>query len=184
MGWMEEVSSLFGSKPDAVPKSVARVPRSLMSPVAVSPSQNPVMSQLMGIGQKNYSPGGEFMGGMGPVTKSTFDESPFAKAGTGNEGPLGKWTGYADYGLQGAEIGLGIFNALEQKKVNKFMQSYYENQMKTGKLDFNNAVQAANLGLQGKTERELDARGILAGTQESKDAIAATMNEWGAKSLA
>ena len=105
--------------------------------------------------------------------------------GLGGKDKVGGWTQFGEFGLKGAEIGLGIFNALEQRKVNKFMQGYYEDRMAMDKQDFNNSVTAANAAMSGQQARLADALGKgVVGTAANNAAIAGYMDQWGASRLA
>lgn len=94
---------------------------------------------------------------------------------------LGGWMdpqGKGGLALGAAGIGLGVYNALEQAKMNKFMrEEYYGPQMDLERTDFQNAARGTNEALSGRRERQLSAQGVVG--DESKAAVGAYMDQWG-----
>lgn len=99
-------------------------------------------------------------------------EMPFAE---------GKWATNAKLGLGAAQVGLGIYNAMQQTKMNKFMQSYYNTQMDLMKTDFSNAARSSNEALHSREQRVLSAQGHDINSQEMQQGVADKMSRWGAK---
>lgn len=93
----------------------------------------------------------------------------------------GSWIKGAKLGLSAVQTGMGIYSAINQAKMNKFMQSYYKDQMNLMKTDFTNTAKAANEALAGKQERLLSAQGYSMGSQEMTQGVADHMAKWGAK---
>ena len=93
----------------------------------------------------------------------------------------GNWVQGAKMGLSAIQTGMGIYSAINQSKINKFMQSYYKDQMNLMKTDFTNTAKAANESLAGKQERLLSAQGYAMGSEEMQQGVAGHMAKWGAK---
>lgn len=93
----------------------------------------------------------------------------------------GKWMNRANMALTAAQVGTSIYGAVQQAKMNKFMQSYYQDSMDRANADFTNTVQAANESLSSKRERQLSAQGVATGSQEMQQGVASYMDQWGAK---
>jgi len=131
---------------------------------------------------------GQFAGfGGGPNTSPYYGADIF-KGGSGGGAPKtdlpfaeGKWATNAKLGLGAAQVGLGIYNAMEQSKMNKFMQSYYNTQMDLMKTDFSNAAKSSNEALHSREQRRLSAQGHDIDSQEMEQGVANTMARWGAK---
>lgn len=81
--------------------------------------------------------------------------------------------------LGAAEVGLGIWNATQQQKMNKFMRKYYGNQMDLQNQDFANAAKDTNTTLARQEALRLDARGITIDSDESNRRVAGYMDEHG-----
>jgi hypothetical protein len=93
----------------------------------------------------------------------------------------GGWMSDIGTGLKVAQVGLGVYNAMEQSKMNDFMKGYYGNEMARNKVDFNNAVDDANSRRELRAENKASAAGFAFGSDESKNRIASDMSQWGAK---
>lgn len=102
----------------------------------------------------------------------------------GDKGPPDKeggWIKYGNFGLDAARVGLGVYNALEQSKMNKFMRGYYGDQMALQKTDFANAAKSTNEALAARQGRILSAQGKITGTEENRAGVASYMDQWGVK---
>jgi len=97
------------------------------------------------------------------------------------QGPVlgGGWMEGAGLGLQAANVGLGIYSALEQSKMNKFMRGYYGNEMARNKVDFNNNVTSTNAALEKQARTSASQNGFAFGSTENQAATAEAMNKWG-----
>jgi len=84
---------------------------------------------------------------------------------------VGGWLQPAKFGLGAAKVGTGIYNALQSSKMNKFMRNYYGDQMDLQKADFANSARSTNTALEGQRERQLDAQGYAAGSDENKSRV-------------
>ena len=125
-------------------------------------------------GQSVNSGIGEFMsiennGRRGYGSQGTgLDTSPDVK---------GEWLGKADFGLGVAEVGLGVWNAFEQRKMNKFMRGYYGDQMDLQRADFGNAAHTANLDLEARERSRQSGQGHTFDSDENKAAVKAFMQD-------
>jgi hypothetical protein len=93
----------------------------------------------------------------------------------------GEWLKPATFGLGVAKVGLGVYNALEQTKMNEFMRGYYGDQMELQQTDFANAAQGSNEALAAKQGRILSSQGMTTGTDANKKGVAEYMDKWGAQ---
>lgn len=93
----------------------------------------------------------------------------------------GDWMDGAKIGLGVAEVGLGVWNALEQSKMNKFMRGYYGDQMKMQRADFANNAKSANQSLEQQQKTALSAQGFGFDSAENKAGTASHMDKWGVK---
>lgn len=100
-------------------------------------------------------------------------------ATTGAPAAQGGWMQKGKFGMEVAGTALGVYNALEQSKMNKFMQGYYGDQMDLQRTDFANAARSTNAELAARQERILSARGVATGSEESKAGVASHMDQWG-----
>jgi len=103
-----------------------------------------------------------------------------------NEGSMpdkaGGWLDYGNFGLDFAKVGLGVYGALEQAKMNKFMQGYYGDQMDMQRADFENAAKSTNTELAAREARRIDAMGgPTFGSDENKAQVDAYMSKWGVR---
>jgi hypothetical protein len=89
----------------------------------------------------------------------------------------GRWVDKGKFGLGVAEFGLGVYNALEARKMNKFMRGYYGDQMAMQRTDFANAARSANQALSSREERLASARGLTGTDREA--AVQSSMDKWG-----
>lgn len=97
---------------------------------------------------------------------------------------LGGWSdknGLGGMALGAAEVGLGVYNALEQSKMNKFMRSYYGDQMDMMQADYTNNARSANEALSSRQQRIMSAQGIDPNSAEGKQGVAGYMDQWGAQ---
>jgi len=118
--------------------------------------------------------------GTAPDASSNFGLDWASKSDT--PGVLGKWIEPGKLALGFAQVGLGVKTALDQERMNKFMRSYYGDQMEMQKTDFANVAKSTNNELQAREARRLDAMGGPAiGSQENQDAVAKYMEQWGVK---
>lgn len=103
--------------------------------------------------------------------------------GTGVKPPdkLGAWTKGAGMAVDVAQVGLGIYNAMEQSKMNKFMKSYYGDQMDLMKADYTNNARSANQALSWQRQQIDSAAGINPNSAEGQKMNADYMAQWGAK---
>jgi len=108
--------------------------------------------------------------GFGQFNKSGVKSPPSAKGG---------WMDGLNTAVGVAQVGLGVYNAMQQAKVNKFMQKYYGDKMALEKADFANAAHSTNEALTRRRERQLDSQGIAAGSNASKQQVGDYMKKWG-----
>lgn len=110
------------------------------------------------------------------------DSVPDIASKTGGTGGLpemlGKWKTPVEMGVGIAQAGVGIYNAMEQSKMNDFMKSYYKGQEALQKSDYANAARSANEALSSRYGRQLDAQGITGAAHDQQQA--AYMDKWGA----
>jgi len=92
---------------------------------------------------------------------------------------MGAWSPVVGMGLDVAKVGLGIYNATQQKKMNDFMKSYYGNQMAMQKADFTNAARSTNQAIESQQRSRLSGSGVAADSEEMKQGLADTMSKWG-----
>jgi hypothetical protein len=85
----------------------------------------------------------------------------------------------ANFGLGAVQVGLGVFNALEQSKMDKFMRGYYGDLMDMQRTDFANAAKSTNTELAGRRERVLSSQGQTTGTPGNAAGVADYMKQWG-----
>lgn len=76
--------------------------------------------------------------------------------------------------------GLGIYNTLEQRKMNKFMKDYYGNQQAVQMTDFANAARSSNEALRSRQASRISAQGIDPNSAQGQTALATYMQQWGA----
>lgn len=93
----------------------------------------------------------------------------------------GGWTSKAGLALSAVSAGVGVANAIDGIKMNKFMRGYYGDQMKLQRADFGNAAKSTNTELAARQERILGAQGLTTGSEENKAATADYMKQWGVK---
>ena len=92
----------------------------------------------------------------------------------------GGWMKGVGMGVQVANVGLGIFNALESRKMNKFMRGYYGDKMDMDRKDFGNAAKSTNLEIANRFAGQMDAQGKGARNSEANNALVAEhMKTWG-----
>ena len=120
-------------------------------------------------------PGSAPLSVMGDFTGS---EQP-AYSSIGDGAVAGGWMEKGKFGLGVAQVGLGVYNALEQSKMNKFMKSYYGDQVALQTADFQNNARSTNEALTRRRERQLDSQGVVAGGAESSRQVGDYMKEWG-----
>lgn len=78
-------------------------------------------------------------------------------------------------------IGLGIWNGMQQQKVNDFMMKQAQASMDLQKTDFSNQARAANEVMAARQSRLYDAMGMgVRGSAANEKAVAAYMQKWGA----
>jgi hypothetical protein len=93
----------------------------------------------------------------------------------------GKWMDGANIGLGFAKVGLDVYNALEQSKMNKFMKGYYGDMMDMQKSTFENEAKITNASIAQREQNKQSAAGNAFGTAASDAAVAATLDKWGVK---
>lgn len=92
----------------------------------------------------------------------------------------GKWMEAGEFGLGVAKVGLGIYSALEQSKMNKFMRGYYGDQIALQKADFANNARSTNEALSERQARRLSARGAgPIGSAANQAGVNQYMDKWG-----
>jgi len=99
-------------------------------------------------------------------------------AAAGNGGWMDK-NGKGGMALGVAQVGLGVYNAMEQAKMNKFMRGYYGDQMAMQKTDFSNAAKSTNEALSARQGRILSAQGTTTGTAANQAGVNDYMKQWG-----
>jgi len=143
--------------------------------------QSPAVSNNMALPGMQTHPGTDF--GNPTLNYSNFSLGD-NKLKIGEDklpGAEGGWMKNAEFGLGVAKVGLDVYNAMEQSKMNKFMKSYYSDQMDMMKTDFTNAAKGANEALSSREERRLSAQGYAIGSEGMQQGVANTMARWGAK---
>lgn len=93
----------------------------------------------------------------------------------------GSWIEPAQIGLGAAKIGLGVYNALEQAKMNKFMRGYYGDMMDMQRTDFSNAAKSTNESLAARARTRASAAGHTFDSTENKEMTSDYMKQWGVK---
>jgi len=93
----------------------------------------------------------------------------------------GAWVKPAQIGLGVAQVGLGVYNALEQSKMNKFMRGYYGDQMDLQRADFTNNARSTNEALEARARTRASAAGHSFDSAENKAAVSSYMDQWGVK---
>ena len=93
----------------------------------------------------------------------------------------GTWLEKGQFGLQAAGVGLGVWNALEQQKMNKFMRGYYGDQMDLQRSDFANNAKSTNAQIEQRERNRLSAAGFAFDSAENKQGTADAMAKWGVK---
>lgn len=93
----------------------------------------------------------------------------------------GGWTNAASAVADIGQVGLGIYSAMEQSKMNEFMKSYYGEEMARTRTDFGNVARSSNEALASRQQRVLSAQGDTTGTDVNREGVAAYMDEWGAQ---
>lgn len=142
----------------------------------------------LGSNQSSFSVGGGQYGGstlsVGSGVNMDFGSSDYSGmfGGTSDKKVGGGWldkNGKGGMALGAAQVGLGVYNAMQQTKMNKFMKKYYGNQMALEKADFTNSARSTNEALTRRRERQLSAQGIRVGSDESKQQVGSYMDKWG-----
>ena len=93
----------------------------------------------------------------------------------------GAWMKGANLALGGAQVGLGVWNALEQQKMNKFMRGYYGEEMARNKADFANNALVTNNQIEQQARNRASNAGFGFDSEESKKRTASHMDQWGVK---
>jgi len=93
----------------------------------------------------------------------------------------GDWMKGANLALGGAQVGLGVWNALEQSKMNKFMRGYYGEEMARNKADFANNALVTNNQIEQQARNRASNAGFGFDSEESKKRTASHMDQWGVK---
>lgn len=91
----------------------------------------------------------------------------------------GKWTAAAGIGLQFGKLGLDVYNALEQSKMNKFMKGYYGDQMDLQQADFTNNAKSVNASLEQREQNKASAAGYALNSSAMKTQVGNYMDKWG-----
>ncbi|RLB94502.1 MAG: hypothetical protein DRH26_01060 [Deltaproteobacteria bacterium] len=91
----------------------------------------------------------------------------------------GSWTDKGKFGLGVAKVGLGVYSALEQAKMNKFMRGYYGDQMDLQKADFSNMAKSTNEAMAARQQRISSAHGNAYDSEANKASVASHMDTWG-----
>jgi hypothetical protein len=121
---------------------------------------------------------------LGATTDFGFDTKltsvdPSLSAEPVRPGLGGGWTSGVGTASQIANVGLGIYSALEQSKMNQFMRGYYGNEMARNKADFNNNVTSTNAALDKQARTSASQNGFAFGTAGNNAAAADAMSKWG-----
>lgn len=95
----------------------------------------------------------------------------------------GTWTDKASFGLGLADVAVDAFSAIQAAKMNKFMRSYYGNQMDMMKTDFNNAANDSRRNLEARSRAEISSQGINADSEEGQAYVANQMDKWAANTI-
>lgn len=90
----------------------------------------------------------------------------------------GSGGGWASTALNAAEIGLGVYNALESAKMNKFLRGHYKDQMALQRADFANQARSVNTALEDRQARRQSSQtGHEIGSAANQAATAAYMDK-------
>ena len=173
-----ETAKMWGGTMPVATVNAPGVGGNIFPPANINPAQPSLLTgagSLENFGFEGFKPntpaGGWSVWGGGANTSAAPTAPPVE----------GAWTKPAGFALGVAQVGLGTYTAMEQAKMNKFMRGYYGNEMARMGADFSNNAKSANENLAGRQERLLSARGIVAGSEESKAGVADYMKQWGAK---
>ena len=123
---------------------------------------------------KYSDPNYQLGGGTAPPTMPGLNDGKTPEMG-------GAWMKGANLALGGAQAGLGVWNALEQQKMNKFMRGYYGDQMNLQRSDFGNNAKMTNANLEQRERNRLSAAGYGFDSTENKQGTADYMSQWGVK---
>jgi len=113
--------------------------------------------------------------GLGGVFSSDNPLSTKGKDDVAGSGGMDAW----GTGLQIAEIGLGVWDAFEKQKMNKFMRGYYGDQIKLQSADFSNSARSTNEALEQRRSRQLSANGIDMHSSQGEETLGNYMNKYG-----
>jgi hypothetical protein len=141
------------------------------------PLQNiPLSDVSMGDWWKGVNQYGVNTDGVNHITGAATPGSPEAQGG---------WfdmKGKGGMALGAAQVGLGVYSAINQEKQNDFMRGYYGNQMALQKTDFMNSADDLNRRNSEREGRRLEAsKGIMYGTTANDAGRADYMKNWGVK---
>ena len=190
--WLDE--SAKGSKFNFLQPTQVPAVSSFMPSASGIPMLDAAPSNFTGKFMDNgsYVPGGSILRGEGDLSSKFnlgYKAPAVGEVGAGTVGDggvkppdmLGKWTKGADIGLKVASVGLGVWNAMEQQKMNKFMRGYYGDQMDLQRSDFANNAKSTNAQIEQRERNRLSAAGFGFDSAENKQGVADAMDKWGVK---
>ena len=93
---------------------------------------------------------------------------------------MGKWTQGVGIAKDVAGIGLGVWNALETSKMNKFMKSYYGDQMDMARENFKSSARDYNQGLEWREKVRASAAGEEEGSDLMNERVNTAKEKYGA----
>lgn len=158
---------------------------SFMNPQAGGPLKSGTFSLMdanktQGPGYSTSLSSGQFSSGMGQAENWGLGDTSIEGAVGDTPKMGGGWMEAGEFGLGVAKVGLGIYSALQQSKMNKFMRKYYGDQMELQKADFANNARSTNEALQERQARRLSARGQGAiGSATNQAGVSSYMDRWG-----
>jgi hypothetical protein len=112
-----------------------------------------------------------------------FDAQPSIPDLDGTGGPptaMGQWTAGVGLAKDVAGIGLGVWNAMETSKMNKFMKHYYEGKQDMDRENFKSSARDYNQSVDWRAKVRSSAAGNAEGSDAMKASQAADMAKWGA----
>ena len=155
---------------------VKPIKTTFMSQTPETPASSLSLDNSMGAWGKSTDSLSNVMGAGGPndLDAPTSLNTAAPKMG-------GDWMDGIGTGLKVAQVGLGVYSALEQAKMNNFMRGYYGDQMNMQRADFANAAKSTNEQMAQRQQNKLSAQGFSFNSAENKAGTEDYMKQWGVK---
>lgn len=152
-------------------------------------SPSPTLGSAFNLGSNNAPDWGGTWGATAPNVPDVATPNWFEATPKAINGPLkdkapdmgGTWMDGTKTILDVAKVGMGIYSALDQSKMNKFMRGYYGDQMALQTADFANNAKSTNASLEQRAQNKLSAQGFSFDSAENKAGTADYMKQWGVK---